>query len=244
MSAPGRIAAPTAPKKTDRGPLRAKGMTQTRFVCERLREQILSCRLLPGAKLNIAAIAEELYVSPGAVREALAMLQSEAFVVSEPQRGYRVSPISERGLMHLVEARIQVESLCLTESIRHGDVEWESRIAAAWHRLSRVRERDDHGLLNERWIEAHAEFHRSLMAACPNEWLLRLREMLYHQSERYRRLTAPLVRAKRNVEAEHRALSEAVLERDVAKALRLLQAHLQTTARILLNSPLLATDRG
>ena len=231
-------------KRADRLPPRTKGVTQTRFVCERVREQILSCRRLPGAKLNIAALAGELHVSPGAVREALAMLESEAFVVSQPQRGYRVSPISIRSLKDLLEARIQIDSLCLSESIRHGDVEWESRIAAAWHRLSRVRERDDHGLLNERWIEAHAEFHRALMAACPNEWLLRLREMLYHQSERYRRLTAPLVKTGRNVEGEHRELSDAVLQRDVRKALRLLNAHLQATARGLLRSPLLATDPG
>lgn len=222
---------------------RTNGVTQTRFACDRVREQILSCRLLPGAKLKIAALAKELHVSPGAVREALAMLESEAFVVSEPQRGYRVSSVSVRSLNDLLEARIQIDSLCLSESIRHGDVEWESRIAAAWHRLSRVRERDERGLLNERWIDAHAEFHRALMAACPNEWLLRLREMLYHQSERYRRLTAPLVKEKRNVQEEHRALSEAVLQRNVPKAVRLLTSHLQTTARGLLNSPLLATDR-
>ena len=51
-------------------PSRTKG--QTRQVFERLRADILGGKLPPGAKLNIAALAEDIQVSAGAVREGLA----------------------------------------------------------------------------------------------------------------------------------------------------------------------------
>ena len=88
---------------------KTKGMSQTRQVFTELRAAIVGGRMLPGSKLNIAALADELDVSAGAVREGLAMLEAEALVVSEPARGYRVSPISETDLEELVKARIEIE---------------------------------------------------------------------------------------------------------------------------------------
>ncbi|MES2191535.1 MAG: FCD domain-containing protein [Pseudomonadota bacterium] len=221
-------------------PSKSKG--QTRQVFERLRADILGGKLPPGAKLNIAALAEELEVSAGAVREGLAMLEAEALVVSEPARGYRVSPVSVDELLELVQARVEIEKLCIAEAIRHGGLEWEGAIVAAFHRLSRTAERDaaSPGILNPEWAAAHAEFHRAVVSGCPNRWLLRMHETLYQQSERYRQLTAPLIGVERDVETEHRAMLEAVLNHDILKTQNLMSAHLKATATQLLNSPHLA----
>ena len=215
---------------------RAKGMSQTRQVFGELRTAIVGGRLLPGAKLNIAGLAETLNVSAGAVREGLAMLEAEALVVSEPARGYRVSPVSEVELEDLVKARIEIEKLCIAEAIRHGDLAWEGSVVAAHHRLSRLDERDKQtpAVLSTEWTESHAQLHHALVAGCPNQWLLRMHQTLYQQSERYRQLSAPLATRKRNVKAEHQALVDAVLERDVQRAQTLIAEHLQTTGRVLL----------
>ncbi|MBI1775586.1 MAG: FCD domain-containing protein [Proteobacteria bacterium] len=208
--------------------------TNSRRVYRRVRADILACRRLPGSKLNIAALAAELDVSLGAVREALSMLQSEALVVSEPQRGYTVSPVSPKELDDITEARIGIETMCLKGSIARGDLTWESGLVAAFHRLTRLSQADDgHDLhLNEDWSLAHHEFHARLASACGNDWLLRLRAMLYQQSERYRRLSVPLATAQRDVQGEHRAIFEAVLARDTGRAVTLLESHLRLTASI------------
>lgn len=208
--------------------------TNSRRVYRRVRADILACRLLPGSKLNIAALAAELDVSLGAVREALSMLQSEALVVSEPQRGYTVSPVSPKELDDITEARIGIETMCLRGSIARGDLGWESALVAVFHRLTRLSEsaggQDLH--LNEDWSLAHHDFHARLAGACGNDWLLRLRAMLYQQSERYRRLSVPLATAPRDVHGEHRAIFEAVLARDADRAVALLESHLRLTAEI------------
>ncbi|MES2187789.1 MAG: FCD domain-containing protein [Pseudomonadota bacterium] len=225
---------------------KARGLSQNRLVFQNLRSQIVRGTLLPGAKLNIALLAEAIGVSAGAVREGLAMLEAEALVVSEPLKGYRVSPISARDLTDLVNARIDIEKLCIAESIRQGDLVWEGGVVAAFHRLSRVGERDaaDDQFLSGGWTDVHADFHRALVAGCRNTWLLRMHEMLYMQSERYRQLSVPVAHTPRDVGAEHQALVNAVLNRDVAAAQALVASHMQRTATILLTAPGLPVDQA
>jgi DNA-binding GntR family transcriptional regulator len=217
---------------------KTKGLSQTRQVFAELRTAIVGGRLLPGSKLNIAALAEELDVSAGAVREGLAMLEAESLVVSEPSRGYRVSPISPEDLDELIKARIEIEKLCLAEAIRHGDLAWEGSVVSAHHRLSRLAERDAAmpTVLSAEWTGSHADFHNALVSGCPNSWLLRMHQMLYQQSERYRQLSAPLGKGSRDVGAEHQALLDAVLNRDIQAAQALIAEHLQTTGRLLMSA--------
>ncbi len=221
---------------------RPRGMSQTRQVFENLRTAIVGGRLLPGSKLNIAALAEEMSVSAGAVREGLAMLEAEALVVSEPARGFRVSPVSAVELQDLVRARIEVEKLCIAEAIRHGDLAWEGGIVSAFHRLTRVAERDARQpeQMNDEWAAVHADFHRALVSGCPNRWLMRMHDILYQQSERYRQLSVPLAVNERDVEGEHQRIVDAVLSRDIQCAQEQIAEHLNATAELLLSSPKLA----
>jgi GntR family carbon starvation induced transcriptional regulator len=225
-----------------------KAPTQTRSAYDYLRSEILGGRLLPGHKLAIVALAANCDVSPGALREALAMLEADSLVTSSPQRGFRVSPASTRDLMHLSQARIEIEKLCLAEAITHGDLAWESRLVASFHHLSRLHPDKDGQPHDPAWIAAHAEFHRALVAGCTNPWLMRIHQMLYEHTERYRQLAAPLQgHGKRDVAAEHQTLLNAVLSKDVSLAQALISAHLQTTVDLLLSSPsahLLKDDRA
>lgn len=118
-----------------------------------LRGDLLACRLRPDEKLNIAALAAQLGVSLGAVREALSRLTSEGLVTAEPNRGFRVAGVSEAELLDLTSTRIELESACLRRAIRAGGVEWEAGIVAAHHRLSRTPERiaDDEARVSEDW---------------------------------------------------------------------------------------------
>jgi GntR family carbon starvation induced transcriptional regulator len=218
--------------------------TQAETACDLIRTEILDGRLPPGVKLNIKALEERFELSLGAVREALSRLGAEGMVVGESHRGYRVSPVSKTELLDLTRARIELECLCLGQAMRHGDVEWETRIVAAAHRMERLESQasDVEVRSTKLWNDAHGEFHEALVSACPNQWLLRMRQMLYEQSERYRRLSVPLSTDERDVPHEHRQITEAVLRRDQASAYQAMETHLFATAQIILRSPLLHED--
>lgn len=207
----------------------------TEAAYRRIRADLLSCRLLPGAKLGISKLQGELGVSLGAVREALARLTSEGFVVSEPQKGFHAAPISIDDLRDLTNARVEIESLCICRAILHGGLEWETGIVAAAHRLSRqpIEAAADPTRYDEEWSNAHDMFHSSLVAACDNRTLLSIREQLYARSARYRWLSLSMASETRQVDREHQALAAAVLERDADKATALLTMHIRDTARIL-----------
>ena len=212
----------------------AASITQDAY--ERLRADILSCRIRPGVRLRINELCQTLGVSLSAVREALARLTSEELVIAEPQRGFRAAPISADDLQDLTQIRVDIEGKCLERAIRAGSLEWESAVVAALHRLSRTPEREpsDPLRMNEAWSAAHHEFHEALVSACDSPWLLRLRRTLYAQSERYRRLSVPLAEGTRAIGAEHQAIMSAALARDGAEATALMARHLELTTEILL----------
>ncbi len=217
-------------------------LTQNAY--ERLRADLLACRLQPGARLKIAELCQALSVSLSAVREALSRLTSEGLVVAEPQRGFRVAPISAEELRDLTEVRAQIEGMCLERAIAVGDVGWESHLVAAFHRLSRTPERepDDPQRMNEAWSAAHAAYHEALVGGCDSPWLLRLRGILYAQTERYRRLSVPLARITRDLNREHQDIMEAALARDPGRARALMTQHLELTTRVLLEQSWPAAD--
>lgn len=199
-----------------------------------IRSDILSCRIIPGAKILINDVSEKLGFSAGAVREALSRLSAEGLVVAEPQRGFRAAPISAEDLQDLTRTRVRIESACLTEAIEHGDVAWEGRVLAAHHKLVRTPMFWLPAYLNEDWSVAHADFHTALAEGCYSPYLLRIRSTLYEQSERYRRLSVPLDETHRDVAAEHKAICDAALNRDPERAARLIRDHIEATTKIIL----------
>jgi DNA-binding GntR family transcriptional regulator len=218
------------------------GSTITQDVYRRLRAELLACRLMPGQKLKIEELCDRLNAGSSAVREALSRLAADGFVLLEPQRGFRVTPLSIAELRDLTDVRCQIETLCLRDAIAHGDIDWETGVIAALHRMSRTPERaeDDPKRYNDAFAVAHTAFHQGLVAACSSPWLLRLRSQLSAQHERYRWLSKPLARVERNLEAEHGGIASAAIARRTDEAIERLTAHLQLTAEIILTSPLLA----
>jgi DNA-binding GntR family transcriptional regulator len=210
----------------------------TQDAYERVRADLLACRLKPGERLRINDLCKRLSVSLGAVREALSRLTSEGLVSAEPQLGFRVAPISVSDLQDLSMVRIEIEGLCLRQAISEGDIAWESRIVAAYHRLSRTPHNapDDPMRLNDDFAAAHAEFHQALVSACSSPWLHRIRHILFAQSARYVALSVPLARRDRDRNLEHRELMDAVIGRDADRAAELMTAHLNLTTRILLEA--------
>ena len=211
--------------------------TQADLAYEALLAEILECRLAPGAKIIIIEIAGRLGFSPGAVREALSRLAAEKWTVATAQKGYSVTPVSADELKDLTRTRITIEQLCLRAAITHGDVEWETHLVAAYHRLHRIPMMDASPRVNPAWASAHTTFHAALVAGCDSPWMLTLRSMLYAQSERYRHLSAALARENRDVDAEHKRILDACLAREPERACSAIDDHLQQTAKILLTSP-------
>lgn len=210
----------------------ASGQTLAQAAYQALRTDIVRGVRLPRERLRIEKLKALYKVGPTPLREALQMLVADQLVVAEGNRGFSVAPLDFDEFEDLNIARTAVEIAALRRSIEQGDAEWEARVVGA----SYLMHRQDTALLDategvpDTWEAANTAFHTALVSACGSRWLLKVRAGLNDQCVRYRRAAVYQRRGERDLRAEHRAISEAVLDRDTERACALTTAHFALTA--------------
>jgi GntR family transcriptional regulator, carbon starvation induced regulator len=215
-------------------PASARSLTSQAF--ERLRSDILLGELRPEERLRIQNLSERYSVGATAIREALSRLVTDGLVESEDQRGFCVAPVSRDELQDLTATRISVEQLALRGAVAHGNVDWESNLLSAFHRLSRA-PLPLNAEAAEQWSQVHRQFHEALIAGCGSAWTLRLCRLLYDKSERYRNIADRATQPKdRDTVVEHRDLMDAAMSRNADKACELLSEHFWETTQIILKA--------
>lgn len=201
-----------------------------------LRQDIVLGRLRPGERLRVEHLKDRYDVGAGTLREALALLVSDALVTVEGQRGYRVSSISLSDLKDLTDTRVMLETEALRQSIRHGDACWAQDLTQAYGALSRA-ELARGGLDPVPWEQANKHFHEALIAAHQSRWSKYLLALLYRHGERYRHVAIRIVGGEqaieRDVHAEHTAIYQAALARQEARAALALEVHIRLTFDLL-----------
>ncbi|ONI76423.1 GntR family transcriptional regulator [Actinosynnema sp. ALI-1.44] len=223
----------TAAPATD-GPAGKKMLSEQ--VHAHLRNSIMRGEHAPGAALKPQELAKELGVSLAVVREALVRVVGEGLADRLPNRGFAVPEFSDRRWQDIAEARRTIEPVVLRMSVERGDLDWEARVRAAHHRLSRTPPYtpEEGEYYSETWSEAHRVFHRTLLEGCGNPVLLETFDRLWLASELTRRWSTHR-NPDRDGAEEHWRLEEAALARDADAAAELLAHHLTQTAAGLTN---------
>lgn len=203
---------------------------------KKLREDIVGGRLAAGSKLKLEGLMEDYGVGMSPLREALSRLMGDLLVVSEGQRGFWVAPLSLEELEDVTRVRTLIENEALDASIRNGDAAWERLVSEAFDALALVEKTLPSSPeplpseVLEVWEARNREFHAALVSASGSPILIKLRALLYQQSERYRRVSLNVSRGWRNVHEEHLAIFEAAIERNTLRACRMTELHLRRTA--------------
>src|SRR5215510_15154545 len=104
----------------------------------RLRTDILDGTLSPGMKLKLEALRDRYDVSVNTLRETLSRLAADGLVEAEGQRGFTVVPATLADLIDITETRRLLECHAAKLSVERADLEWESRLVAAYHKLSKA----------------------------------------------------------------------------------------------------------
>jgi DNA-binding GntR family transcriptional regulator len=192
---------------------------------DRIRADIVFGRLKPGVRLRLDRLAAEYGASVSTLREILSRLSSEGLVVAEGQRGFRAAPVSPAGFEDVAAMRLLLETYALPLSFAAGDLEWESRVVAAHHKLAFMERRMIAGGQEgtELWKHYDREFHQSLIEACGSQTLLDLYGGVFDQYLRYQ-MVAVVFRGEIAAE-EHRILLDCALTRDAGKACEVLARH-------------------
>lgn len=198
-----------------------------------LRQAIVRGDFEPGARLRVEELTRRFAVSSSPVREALNRLTEQGLVRMLDNRGFRVAPLTAAGVSDIARVRQLVECEALRDALAHGDDAWEAQVVAAGHALALAERRlgDAPRALDDDWAARHRAFHLGLYAACTSPLLKALTDLLFDQAERYRRWAARHRTSPRHKHDEHQTLLAAVVARDTAQAVALLQQHIAGTER-------------
>ncbi|MFY0679934.1 MAG: FCD domain-containing protein [Thalassovita sp.] len=194
-----------------------------------IRRDIISGELMPLTKLKVSHIREHYNFGAAPVREALARLVGGGFVVQQSQRGFRVRDMSTEDVVDLSKMRILLECEGVRASLENGSDEWESNLVAAYHKLSLAEKRRQSDDQSEDLEERNRAFHDALVAAANSNWLLEMRAHVYAHHERYRYVSRQHSFGKRDTPAEHAAIFEAAIRRDVKETCKHLTRHIDLT---------------
>jgi GntR family carbon starvation induced transcriptional regulator len=214
---------------------------------DRLRADILGGALLPGMKLKLDALRARYDVSINTLRETLSRLAADGLVEAEGQRGFTVMPASLADLIDITETRRLLECHAAQLSVERADLEWESRLVAAYHKLSRaeelvVQDAEKHADLLETY---NRQFHIALISGCNSRWLLHFHGMMYDQSLRYRMLAFRVKDFPRDQSRrEHKQILDAALARDVEALVTVLGTHITKGAEMYAEYEAAAQGKG
>ena len=189
-------------------------------VYEEIRSRIISREYAPGSVLNITKLSEELGVSNSPIREALAMLAKEDLLTIVANSKYKVVELDENLLQQvdaaLVALLIGAARLCF--KMDKVD-EMEANLEKAY-----AKQCDNHeqiSLKDRYWLAM--DFDKEIVMLTENDLIMKdfenLASLLYFS-------TSLTDAAYENSIAEHKAILEAVKERDFMKVTEALEDHL------------------
>ncbi|MBB5958045.1 DNA-binding GntR family transcriptional regulator [Saccharothrix tamanrassetensis] len=194
-------------------------------VAHALRAAVISGEMEPGVVYSAPSLGARFGVSATPVREAMLDLVRENLVVIVPNKGFRVTEVSERDLDEMAQLRMLIEPPIVRDVasvIPEHDFEGLRGLA------QRIVDGAEAGDLVE-YTEADRLFHLALLGYADNARMVDLVSDLRAHTRLYG-LASLLEKGELvPVAREHLAIVDALRSRDAARAEELLRAHISQT---------------
>lgn len=195
--------------------------TTSDYAYRTIKENIISLELLPGASISEVEIASQLGVSRTPVRESFIKLSKTGVMEIYPQRGSIVSLIDEKMVdescfLRRVLEEAMIDIICSSLS--------EEDLLPLIENVNRQEFYFKHND-NQHLLELDNEFHKLLFLLCHKENSYNMLSEFSIHFDRVRNL-ALTVEGRENIIEDHKALLDAILNKEVEKAKSILGEHL------------------
>lgn len=191
-----------------------------------IRDLIVSGKLAPGTALLENALAERFRVSRTPIREALVRLEQDG-LLERVDRGLLVRELSGEDIIDFYDTRVVLEATAArTAAERRSDHDVALLASIAEH-AERVSAQEP-----ARMVTTNVDFHRAVWRAGRNQALIDLLERLLMHIGRYQETTLTYPGRWEQSNLEHRALVDAIRDRDGARAAAIATEHFSTARDI------------
>lgn len=190
-------------------------------IYERIREEIFTGALPPGARLSVPALAERLEVSRSPVREAVLRLVQDRLADEEPRRGAVVAQIGARELAAIYDVREVLEGLAARLAVENSG----RRLVTALHDVLADHERAVRDTDVAAVTDADMRFHSLVRHAADNPEVVRLLDGVQTQVRLAMRTTRVTAGPRQAID-DHRAILTAIESGDPSAAEYAARAHI------------------
>jgi len=194
-------------------------------VADLLRDLIVTGRLAPGEKLQIAALAEQLEVSLTPMREALKILAEERLIDLTPNRPTVVAPVTADYAKALFEVMAGIESqaaeLAATRMTASGKERLEELHAEM---IERFEDHDD-----DAYFALNSRIHDLIVECAGNPILSHVRAKLALHAKRVRYVAVREGSRRDAALEEHERVMAALRDGSADEARRAWRIHLQNS---------------
>lgn len=207
-------------------------------VYEQIKSALLDGAFAKGERLVEHDIAEKLQVSRTPVREALKRLESEGLLEALPRQGLIVKSHNEEEIREIYMIREALESLAAEQAAINATDEDVANLDELVHAMKR---QDDPNCDSAEVLDIHRNFSEAYNRASHMPTLVRMIESLKEQIVPLRRVSLRGQMRRKEAQAEHYALLEALKERKPNLAAELTRAHIRNALKAYFDSE---TDDG
>lgn len=203
------------------------------IIYRQLRLDILNGALRPGQLLRQEELARRANVSRVPLREAMTRLESDGLVVLRPRRGYAVTSLEQTEIVEIFELRVVIEEhagFIAARARTSDDINEVGRLLAAMEQLDPTAP-----TYMTEWSRLNVLFHTRLIASSRRKRLARIAGTLRDSVEPYIRVEARMTGHVHDAERQHREIFEAFRAGDARGLAELSRAHVESTAKRLLN---------
>lgn len=211
MAGSARLAAPATPSALD--------------VVQAIKEGLRRGDLVPGQRLVEPDVMRSTGASRGRVREALLRLSSEGLVELHEFKGASVKRLTRAEVLQAYQMREMIEGLAARLSAQAG---LDRAARAELKALQKELDEATAALSTDRFMRANDRYHRFIIERCANAYvqafverlrlpIFRLQFQLFFETDAIRRSNA-----------DHQAITAAILEGDGDRAEAAMRAHVRS----------------
>jgi DNA-binding GntR family transcriptional regulator len=180
---------------------------------DQLRQEILTCTLLPGQVISERELAGKYKVSKTPMREAFTQACHNGLLQRLPGRGYMVTPITIRDIQDLFDLRLILEVAAAERAARDiflVDLALLKELSAISYDL-------DDPQSQTAFLKTNRNFHLALAKAAGNRRMEGMLEDLLNEMERLFYLGLRLRDSGKEMKHEHQEVVAALENGDIAK---------------------------
>lgn len=202
-------------------------MNQTGTVYEKLKERIDQGYYSPAESLPEVELATELDVSRNTIKKALLMLETDGYVVLEPNKGAKVRSYSKQEVLEFLQLRVELEGFIVRLAAENFNKKSLAKLEGIFEKMSACREANDlmgYSALNQ-------QFHSLIYENCPNRTAAELLINLKGRMRKYNGKTILVPGRDAHSYEEHRQILEAIKAGDAAAAEAAVRKHVESVRK-------------